>query len=73
MPDSPAERTVQPSADDPKLSAADQASVDQYLRSGSNSVERKPFRPWLLLVVILVVMTLLSLLSYWIARFKGVV
>ncbi|WP_346838648.1 DUF3094 family protein [Microbulbifer sp. SAOS-129_SWC] len=58
---------------DQRLSAEDQVKVDNYLQSGVNSVERKPFRPWLLLGVILVVMTLLSLLSYFIARVKGVV
>ncbi|GAA5445912.1 hypothetical protein Misp06_04119 [Microbulbifer sp. NBRC 101763] len=56
-----------------KLSAEDQARVDQYLQSGVNQVERKPFRPWLLLLVVVVVLTLLSLLSVFIAQTKGVV
>lgn len=67
MSDSP-----EPSSEN-RLSAEDQAKVDKFLRTGVNSVERKPFRPWLLLLVILVVMTLLSLFSYFIARVKGVV
>ncbi|WOX07100.1 DUF3094 family protein [Microbulbifer pacificus] len=56
-----------------KLSAEDQARVDRYLRSGYNDVERKPFRPILLLVAIVGVLTLLSLLSLLIAQTKGVV
>ncbi|MEW5248306.1 DUF3094 family protein [Microbulbifer sp. 2201CG32-9] len=56
-----------------KLSDEDQARVDKFLHSGVNDVERKPFRPWLLLAVIVGVLTLLSLLSLMIARTKGVV
>lgn len=56
-----------------KLSDADQAKVDKYLHSGVNRVERKPFRPLLLLLVIVGVLTALSLLSILIARTKGVV
>ena len=56
-----------------KLSDEDQAKVDRYLNSGHNDVERKPFRPFLLLGIILAVLTLLSLLSLVIARTKGVV
>ncbi|WP_288132073.1 DUF3094 family protein [Microbulbifer sp.] len=56
-----------------KLSEEDQAKVDAYLKSGHNDVERKPFRPFLLLAVILVVLTALSLLSLVIAGTKGVV
>ena len=56
-----------------KLTDEDQAKVDAYLKSGYNDVERKPFRPFLLLGVILAVLTALSLLSLLIARTKGVV
>lgn len=56
-----------------KLSDEDQAKVDRYLHSGANRVERKPFRPLLLLAVIVGVLTLLSLASVFIARTKGVV
>ncbi|WGL15055.1 DUF3094 family protein [Microbulbifer bruguierae] len=56
-----------------KLSDEDQAKVDHYLKTGYNDVERKPFRPLLLLVIIVGVLTLLSLLSLIIARTKGVV
>lgn len=51
-----------------KLYPEDQARVDEYLRSGFNDVERKPFRPLkLLLILVLAVssMTGLSLLLAW--------
>lgn len=57
----------------PKLSPEDQARVDAVVHRGVNSVERKPFRPWLLLGVILVALTLLSGISYFIAWTQGVV
>lgn len=56
-----------------RLSPEDQARVDAVTRRGVNSIERKPFRPWLLLGVILLVLTLLSGLSFVIAYFQGVV
>ncbi|BBM00912.1 DUF3094 family protein [Microbulbifer sp. GL-2] len=56
-----------------KLSEEDQARVDHYLQSGVNKVERKPFRPWLLLLVVVVALTMLSLVSVYIAKTKGVV
>ena len=66
---SDSETTIPPK----KLSDEDQAKVDRYLKSGHNDVERKPFRPFLLLGIILAVLTVLSLLSLFIARTKGVV
>ncbi|QQD20060.1 DUF3094 family protein [Spongiibacter nanhainus] len=51
-----------------KLYPEDQARVDQYLQSGFNDVERKPFRPLKLLgILVLAVssMTGLSLLLAW--------
>jgi len=56
-----------------KLSAEDQARVDSVITRGVNSIERRPFRGWLLLGVILVVLTALSLVSYFIAWSHGVV
>lgn len=53
-----------------RLSAEDQARVDQYLQQGINKEERRPFRPWLLLAVIVAVLSGLSLLSLLIARTK---
>ncbi len=56
-----------------QLSQADQARVDEVLARGVNAVERKPFRPWLLLGVIVLLLTSLSGLSYFIALSQGVV
>ena len=56
-----------------KLSQEDQARVEAYLSRPNHQVERKPFRPWLLLAIILGVMTGLSLLSYLLAYLHGVV
>lgn len=56
-----------------RLSPEDQARVDAVIRRGVNQVERKPFRGWLLLSVVLLVLTILSLISYAIAVGHGVV
>jgi hypothetical protein len=56
----------------PRLSPEDQARVDDYLSSGINSVERKPFRPLLLLILLVVVVSGLSLLSLYLAESAGV-
>jgi hypothetical protein len=55
------------------LTDEDQARVDSYLSRPTHQVNRKPFRPWLLLGVIVVVLTILSVLSYGIAWQHGVV
>ena len=56
-----------------KLSPEDQARVDAVTSRGVNSLERKPFRVWLLLGIILLVLTLLSFFSYGLAWMHGVV
>ena len=58
--------------DEPRLSAEDQAKVDQYVSSGIHSVERKPFRPLRLLIILVVVVSGLSALSLLLARVAGV-
>jgi hypothetical protein len=55
-----------------KLTPEDQARVDEFVSQGVNSVERKPFRGWLLLGVIVVVINLLGLVSLLLARLEGV-
>lgn len=57
----------------PQLTPEDQARVDAVTHRGVNSVERKPFRLWTLLGVILLVLTMLSGVSFLIARIQGVV
>lgn len=56
-----------------QLSQEDQARVDRVVSRGVNSVERAPFRVWLLLGIILMVLTGLSIFSYLLAWFHGVV
>ena len=50
----------------------DQKKVDEFLKRGVNSVERKPFRPGLMIIMLIVVVTGLSLLSQLIARWAGI-
>jgi hypothetical protein len=58
--------------DDRTLRPEDQARVDGFLKRGVNSVERKPFRPLYLLVMLIVVVAGLSLFSQWLAKTAGV-
>ena len=46
-----------------RLKPDDQQRVEEYLQRSQNQVERKPFRPWLLLGVALVVVIGLGLPS----------
>lgn len=56
-----------------KLSAEDQARVDRVLHRGVNSVERKPFKVWVLFAALLGVLTVMSLFSFYLAWRYGVV
>jgi len=55
-----------------RLHPEDQARVDGFLKRGVNSVERKPFRPGLMIILLIAVVTGFSLLSQLIARWSGV-
>ncbi|MBH3428007.1 MAG: DUF3094 family protein [Pseudomonas sp.] len=46
-----------------RLNPEDQRRVDQYLQAPQHQVERKPFRPWLLLWLVVLVTVGLGLLS----------
>ena len=46
-----------------RLNPDDQQHVEEYLQLSQHLVERKPFRPWLLLGVVLAVVIGLGLLS----------
>ena len=46
-----------------RLTPEDQRRVDQYLQAPQHQVERRPFRPWLLLVLVVGVTVVLGLLS----------
>jgi hypothetical protein len=50
----------------------DQAKVDGFLKCGVNSVERKPFRPMRLVLLLVVAVTGLSLLSQFLANWAGI-
>lgn len=46
-----------------RLNPEDQQRVEEYLQTPVHTVERRPFRPWLLLAVVLIVVIGLGLLS----------
>ena len=51
-----------------RLNEQDQQRVDQYLSAPQHQVERQPFRPWRLLLVVLTVVISLGLLSRLLSR-----
>jgi len=55
-----------------ELRPEDQARVDAFLKRGVNSVERKPFRPLYLMIMLIVVVGALSVFSQWLAHQAGV-
>ena len=55
-----------------KLSDADQAKVDAFLKRGVNSVDRKPFKPLFLIFLLMAVVAAFSLLSQGIAQWAGI-
>lgn len=57
---------------EPVLSPEDQARVDHFISTGVNSTDKKPFRPILLVVLLVSVVTGFSLLSQLLARTAGV-
>lgn len=54
-----------------KLSDEDMARVDEYLSSPIHQVERKPYRPWLLLLVLWVVVVAMGGVAMGFAWFQG--
>ena len=55
-----------------RLYPEDQAKVDEFITRGVNSVERKPFRPGRLLLILIVIVFGLSLFSQFLARWAGI-
>ncbi len=55
-----------------KLYPEDQKKVDEFCSRGVNSVERKPFRPMRLLIMLVVVVMGLSIFSQWLAHWAGI-
>lgn len=56
----------------PELSDEDQARVQAVISSGYNDVERRPFRPMLMLLLVIGSVTFFSGLSWLIAWHYGV-
>lgn len=54
-----------------QLNSEDQQRVDQVTHSGYNSVERGPFRGWLMLAVCWSVVGLLGLIAWVIGKNSG--
>ena len=52
-----------------ELSEADLARVEKYLSSPIHQIERKPFKPWLMMLGLVAVVVSLSLLSILIGHF----
>ena len=50
----------------------DQKKVDEFVNRGINAVQRKPFRPLRLMIMLIIVVTALSFLSQFLARWAGV-
>lgn len=55
-----------------RLYPEDQAKVDAFVNEGINAVQRKPFRPGRLILMLIVTVTVLSFLSQFIARWAGI-
>ena len=54
-----------------KLDKDDLKRVDEYLSTSIHQVERKPFRPWLLLFWLWVVVAGLGVVSLLLGRLEG--
>ena len=67
-----ASRSEDPDNNERRLYPEDQAKVDTFLKSGVNSVERKPFRPIIMILLLIAVVTGFSLLSQGIALWAGI-
>ena len=59
-------------SEEKQLSDEDEARVNEYLRSGYNDTERKPFRPLRMMLLLLAVVSGVSVLSMFIASQAGV-
>ncbi len=55
-----------------RLNPEDQARVDEFISRGVNAVERKPFKPLRLMIMLIVVVIGLSVLSQLLARWAGI-
>ena len=56
----------------PVLTGEDQARVDHFVSTGVNATDRRPFRPMLLVTLLVSVVSGFSLLSQLLAKTAGV-
>ena len=54
------------------LSDEDKARVDHVVSTGVNSTNRKPFRPMLLIILLIATVTGLSIMSQLLVRWSGI-
>lgn len=54
------------------LSDEDQARVDRVVSTGVNSTDRKPFRPILLIILLITTVTGLSIMSQLLVSWSGI-
>lgn len=59
-------------SNDNRLYPDDQARVDEYLRTGYNDVERKPFRPLYMMLMLNIVVIVFFALSMGIVKLAGI-
>jgi hypothetical protein len=64
--------TDQTDQHDTRLYPEDQARVDEFVSKGVNSVERKPFKPFRLLLILIAIVVFLSVFSQLLARWAGI-
>ena len=57
----------------PELYPEDQAKVDAFLKTNVNTVERRPFKPLKLLLVIIISLVVMTLIAFFVAPNHGVV
>ncbi|MAH73434.1 MAG: dethiobiotin synthetase [Cellvibrionales bacterium TMED49] len=57
--------------DEPKLSQEDLERVQQFISTGYNTIERKPFRGFLLFLVTWSIVAVLGIVSYLIGKWVG--
>lgn len=56
----------------PQISDEDQALVNEYLSTGYNKTEKKPYHPWILLLILFVVVSAMGFFAIWLADFMGI-
>ena len=55
-----------------QLSEEDQSRVDEYLNSGFNKTDKKPYKPWTLLFILFIVVSAMGFVAIWLGKFMGV-